>query len=625
MLARVDVAPDCGEGSSLPWDSSSWAPILDAATSVGSTIFFDEPRLRMPAQIEQVDFFSSEDPPKAGWLYVQEVSDSSLASHVSVLNDSGEMIAKFTSMRFAEIEGTPGVSSSMESLVHHLTWVPATPAEKPLQLNQIVVISEEKTLVSRFRDSLPDRLALVHLLSAIDFIEQSASLSLDKETAVVYVPPEIASVHDIAKQCQDMTSQLVDISKFVIQNAIPSKIYVITNHVSRASNPTALAQAALHGLSRIIASEHPDNFGGLIDIEDSRFPLSVMRYIQDADIIRIEDGIARTARLRSPPRECLLSTNQAKGNLLPQPDGTYLITGGLGALGLAVGDFLVEKGARRLVLISRRSLPPRREWRDAVEDLKETVTRITELERQGASVYILPLDISSDDVVQKLQESLENLALPPVRGVVHAAGVLENELLLESTEAAFAKVLAPKIKGGLVLHEAFPPKTLDFFVLFSSCGQLFGFPGQGSYGSGNAFLDTLAQHRRQQGDNSVAIQWTSWRGMGMGASTDFINAELEGKGITDVTRDEAFRAWLHLAQYDVDHGVVLRSLAFDEGESVPVPILNDISVRRTATTDEKSPLLSKDTGNVPTSGSELKAHLDLKIRECVAQVLQADY
>lgn len=120
MIARVDVAPYVAVDGELPWDSSSWAPILDAATSVGSTIFFDEPRLRMPAQIERVDIFTNENPPKIGWLYVQKATGADLVSHVSVLNDAGKVLAKFTSMRFSEIEGTPGASGSMESLVHRI-------------------------------------------------------------------------------------------------------------------------------------------------------------------------------------------------------------------------------------------------------------------------------------------------------------------------------------------------------------------------------------------------------------------------------------------------------------------------------------------------------------------------
>ena len=627
MIARVDTAPDVKEGSELPWAPNSWAPVLDAATSVGSTLFFDQPRLRLPAQIEQVDIFTHEDPPKLGWLCVQEASDNAgVASHVSVLNDDGKVLAKFTSMRFSEIEGTPGASGSVESLVHQLAWIPACSAEKPLKLDQFVFISKDDDTVSHYARNFPKNIPLTQLMSAEDLRDRSRSLHFTKETAVVFIAEEVESIDDVAERSEHFASQLLVITKFVIKNSIPSKVYVVTRRVWQAGTPTALAQAPLHGLSRVVASEHPDNFGCLIDVEDSQFLITALKYIHSADIIRIEDGVPRTGRLRSLPRESLLSADQATNNLLPRPDGTYIISGGLGALGLAVAEFLVKKGARRIVLISRRSLPPRREWDRVSQEWKIVISRITALESHGATIHVLPLDITSADASQKLLEALGDLPFPPVRGVVHAAGVLENELVLDTTEAAFSKVLAPKVKGGLALREAFPPNSLDFFILFSSCGQLFGFPGQSSYGSGNAFLDTLAQYRRQRGDNAVSFQWTSWRGMGMGASTEFINAELESKGITDVTRDEAFRAWLHLARYDIDHGVVLRSLAFDEDEPLPVPILSDIAVRRNETAHEGGSQSLGSTGDssVPTSGPELKAYLDGKIRACVAEVLQLD-
>ena len=339
----------------------------------------------------------------------------------------------------------------------------------------------------------------------------------------------------------------------------------------------------------------------------------------------MNDGVPRTARLRSFPREMVSEGTKPK-SLLPGPEGTYVITGGIGALGLEVADFLVEKGARRLVLVSRRALPPRGDWENLTGSIQAAAQKIKHLENLGATIHVVAADIGAPEGSDNLKKALETLSLPPILGVVHAAGVLEDQLVLETTMDSFHRVLSPKIAGALALHSLFPPGTLDFFVLFSSCGQLFGFPGQSSYASGNAFLDTLATHRRDLGDQAIAFQWTSWRGLGMAASTDFINAELESKGITDVTRDEAFRAWEHAAKCDTDHAVVLRSLAFDENEPLPVPILNDIAVRRagTASATMTSPADgaagSDDTTHM--SGPELKAHLDTKIRECVVSVLQ---
>ncbi|KAH8698122.1 6-methylsalicylic acid synthase MsaS [Phaeosphaeriaceae sp. PMI808] len=621
MIARVDVAPDVAADAGLPWDSSSWAPILDAATSVGSTIFFDEPRLRMPAQIERVDIFTCQDPPKIAWLYVQEATDTNLASHVSVLNEAGQVLAKFTSMRFSEIEGTPGASGSMESLVHRIAWSPARLAEEPIGIDHVVLVYDDRSMADQYTSTISHKMKTTMVPAGDDL--SSVSSSFAKGTAVVYLPGRVSSLSDVGTASEAYTWRTLEVLKFVVTNSFPIKFFVVTPHTLEAEAPTALAHAPLVGLSRVLASEHSEHFGGLIDTENTTFPLTEMRYVQGADIIRIRDGVARTALLRSLPRSALLPSAQ-KSQLLPKPDGTYLITGGFGALGLAVAGFLVEQGARRIVLNSRRGLPSRSAWDTIDASLAPVVTAIRALEAQGATVYVLPLDISVVGAADSLRAHLDALSLPPVRGIVHAAGVLENELAIDTTEAAFNKVLAPKVTGGLVLHEAFPPQSVDFFVLFSSCGQLVGFTGQSSYGAGNSFLDSLATHRRAHGDKgAVAFQWTSWRSMGMGASTDFINAELESKGITDVTRDEAFAAWMHLAKYDIDHGVVLRSLALDEGEPLPSAILSDIVMRRT---NEKSSsndggTIVSGAGGLPKEGPELNVYLDEKIRECVGSVL----
>lgn len=183
---------------------------------------------------------------------------------------------------------------------------------------------------------------------------------------------------------------------------------------------------------------------------------------------------------------------------------------------------------------------------------------------------------------------------------------------------------APKITGALTLHNAFPPQSVGFFVLFSSCGQIFGFPGQASYASGNAFLDSLAENRRRQGDHAIAFQWTSWRGLGMAASTDFIEAELENRGITSVSCDEGFRAWEYAGCLDTAHAVVLRSLVFDANEPVPLAITEDIAVRRhpkEGSTDSAAQSRSETSSTMPKSGPELNAYLTHKIQECVSTVL----
>lgn len=662
MLARVDVAPDIAADAPLPWAVSSWAPILDAATSVGSTIFFDDPKLRMPAHIDKVHFYDNNTsvvPPKVGYLYVQEATQRGThggpAVHVSVCDEVGRLLVRFESMRFSEIEGTPGVSGSVESLVHQLAWVPAPLSNKATAWSRVVLVSDDETVLRPIGKEVARKLKIqaeniLQLDSAAALVNLTGLIPIGTNTAIVYCPGTTRSLTDVLARSRAFIDELLKLTEHVINmEPKPSttiKVFVLTAGVAKANTPTALAHSPLHGLARIVASEHPDQWGALIDIDEddaAEFPALAIKYIRNQDVIRMQDQLPRIARLQPLPRELKWKSGQPghSSSLLPKSEGTYLITGGLGALGLEVAAWLVEKGARRLVLVSRRRLPPRTEWATLTPtDLLHTaITRIQALEQTGATVYALSLDVGGPDAADHLRCMLAQLALPPVLGVVHAAGTLEDQLVREMTAASVARVLAPKIAGALVLDAVFPPGSLDWFVLFSSCGQLFGFPGQGSYAAGNAFLDALATRRRGLGDaGAVAIQWTSWRGLGMAASTEFVAAELESKGITDITVEEAFRAWEHLGKYDIDHGVVLRSLAFDHDEPLPVAILEDIAVRRSGFSstaggsdndndmrdDGAGDNLNADTDSPrpsPRDGPGLKAWLVDKIRDIIAGVL----
>lgn len=391
------------------------------------------------------------------------------------------------------------------------------------------------------------------------------------------------------------------------------KAFCITQGVSKGSDAHSLSQAALLGLARIIRSEKSEVFGGLIDVEDDQFPMLAVKYVQDVDVIRIEDTVARNARLRAFNAD----TARSQIPFCLQPHGTYLITGGLGALGLEVASYLAEKGARRIVLVSRRTLPPRRQW----ETLKNRfeIQRILALEAMGLSVHLASVDMAVSDASTRLLTALDNLSLPNVLGVVHAAGTLANQRITETTPEAFNSVIAPKIVGALALHKAFPPKTLDFMALFSSSGQLLGFPGSASYASGNAFLDALATHRRNQGDNTVSMLWINWRGLGMAANAKYLDAELHARGITDLSRDDAFTAWEQIFKRDTDHAVVLRPPRVEGDDSSPHPILDDILVRNR--TSAVGLPVEQMTQAEPTSGPELQAFLAEKVTQCVASTL----
>ena len=184
-------------------------------------------------------------------------------------------------------------------------------------------------------------------------------------------------------------------------------------------------------------------------------------------------------------------------------DGRYLITGGLGALGLKVAQWIVDRGGN-VVLVGRRS------------PSKTAQAAIAQMKSEGATVLVLSGDISQRTSVEDILDQLttENT---PLRGIIHAAGVLDDGLLSQLSWQQFSRVMAPKVQGAWHLHELTQDLPLDFFVCFSSIASLIGSPGQGNYAAANAFMDGLMQHRKAIGLPGLSVNWGPWADVGMAA------------------------------------------------------------------------------------------------------------
>jgi phthiocerol/phenolphthiocerol synthesis type-I polyketide synthase A len=239
-------------------------------------------------------------------------------------------------------------------------------------------------------------------------------------------------------------------------------------------------------------------------------------------------------------------------------DAAYLITGGLGALGLLMAAWLAARGARRLVLAGRTPLPPRRDWDSNTNDtdVRHKIAAIRALEMRGVSVDAVALDIGSRDALLCLLAGRDNEGAPPIRGVIHAAGVTEGQLLTEISNDRLRRTMWPKIAGAQALHQVFPPGSLDFLFLTASAGTVFGVPGQGAYASANAYLDGLARARHRQGCNTVSLDWVAWRGLGFATDAQVVLQELERLGSRPVTPEEAFPAWEYVDTYDIAQAVM---------------------------------------------------------------------
>jgi thioester reductase-like protein len=214
---------------------------------------------------------------------------------------------------------------------------------------------------------------------------------------------------------------------------------------------------------------------------------------------------------------------------LCESDASYLITGGMGGLGLRVAAWLIDQGASTLVLTGRRG--PSAEAQSAIEAMQQA----------GACVEVVTGDVSNEQDVRHIMTHIREF-LPPLRGVMHAAGLLDDGILLQLDQPRFERVMQPKIDGSWNLHRETLDEPLDFFVLFSSAASLFGSPGQGNYVAGNAFMDALAHYRLAQGRPALSVNWGPWAEVGLAASQDNRGGRLEYRGIKSFTPDQGLAA-----------------------------------------------------------------------------------
>jgi myxalamid-type polyketide synthase MxaE and MxaD len=268
----------------------------------------------------------------------------------------------------------------------------------------------------------------------------------------------------------------------------------------------AVEQSPMWGLGKAISFELPELKCVRLDLDpgastayqgNSLFQQLHYDDTEDQVAIRGEDRFV----LRIIPYAPMVA---AVGEMVLRPDRTYLITGGLGALGLVTAARMVYRGARYLVLTGRRDAG------------KNAQAAITHMRQQGATVVAYKVDVSAYAEMKTLFETLER-EMPPLAGVVHAAGVLDDASLLNLNAGRMKTVMAPKVSGTWNLHRLTARNPLDFFVLYSSAVSVLGSPGQGNYAAASAYLDAMAQYRRSLGLPAISINWGPWADIGLAA------------------------------------------------------------------------------------------------------------
>lgn len=331
----------------------------------------------------------------------------------------------------------------------------------------------------------------------------------------------------------------------------PPRLWLVTCGAQAVFLPTdALqpSQAPLWGLGRTIALEQPELHCTCIDLPAGLAEHGSLAPVQALCTQLLAPDAENQLALRTGQRYVARLAPVEPGALQAQPaftlraDSNYLITGGLGGLGLAVAQALVDQGARQLTLLGRSGAPSA-----AVQAAIQT------LRDQGVAVLVLKADVA--DAGALAAALAECRAAAPLRGVIHAAGVLDDGILLNQSAERLARVMQPKVQGAWNLHTLTQGDALDFFACFSAAA-LLGSVGQGNYAAANAFLDALAYYRRALNLPAQSIQWGPWAEVGMAARTG-VTADHNNGGLRALAPAEGAQLCFALLQQPLTQVSVL--------------------------------------------------------------------
>jgi len=296
-----------------------------------------------------------------------------------------------------------------------------------------------------------------------------------------------------------------------------SKLNILTRgaQAARAGETGAVFTAALFGFARAFASEQPRHWGAAIDLGASESPGDLGLVVKTLLARSAEDLLAvREGRLFA---QRLARVEAASTPFFVRDEGAYLITGGLGGLGLETARWLAVRGARKLLLLGRSAFSTRAQAVRSIEALGASVTYVAVDTADARALSIALADYEREHGA--------------IIGVFHAAGVGRDNMVPQLDAATLRDVFLAKAGGAWTLHRYFAAKPLDCFVLFSSAASMLGSPGQTAYAYANAVLDALATMRAAHGLPALAIQWGPWAEVGMAVAAAGFTERLAQRGI----------------------------------------------------------------------------------------------
>lgn len=401
-----------------------------------------------------------------------------------------------------------------------------------------------------------------------------------------------------------------------------SKIKILTrNAQSMDAKDINLSGSMVWGLAKTASIEYAEIFGGIVDVDDAAWNENT-KWMQEVFSDNTEEisicGEKRYVAKLISHTEYLKKETKLKKKITIQEDASYLITGGTGALGIVYAKQLVNAGAKNLILLSRR---------DPGDAAKEAIAQFTEA---GVKVVNPHADVCDYESLAKALAEVQE-TMPPIRGVVHTAGVLNDKMMIDFDWDEFVKVLQPKVAGTMNLYQVIKENTLDFFMMLSSITSIIGNMGQANYAAANHFMNRFASFLSKNNIPGYTFCWGPWAESGMAAGKDAVSNTMDTMGMKSIEKEQGLKIiedfleqpFENLLIVDVDWNVLGGSLKSAAGKTAFLSkLMTETDDAQDAGSDEQTKEVLKELQEL--SAEERKEYIVKKLQVICGKVMGFD-
>lgn len=530
-----------------------------------ASIAADEVTTYLPITVER--FALHAEVPDAVWSLCTLRTDSAdvpgqRTVDIKVLAEDGTLVADLTGLTVKRIDREsfiPSQQDRVDQWLYGVDWVecPSLPMAEAAGLQTWLIVADDLDTINGVAEAAQQVGVTCCTIAATDVLNKAPGAlpaTVDKiivATSLAEMPLALCSPSQLTESSRrqfDLTKALLQLATETLagEDKAPRLWYLTRGAQAPLKDHLAgeAMQAVYWGHGRAVAQEYPNSWGGLIDLDEMTHADLIVQQLLAEDG---EDQVALRADRRYAPRLVRRGFDGYDGALARpiKQDANYLITGGLGALGLKVAEWLVHQhGAGHICLVSRRH--PNAEQNAVIDDLR----------RSGAEIDIRSADISDETQVAELIDLLGSNG-PPLDGVFHCAGLLDDGIIMEMDWERYQRVTKIKIEGSWALHCATQHLPLNHFVMFSSILSVIGSMGQLNYVSGNAFQDQLTHYRRRLGLAATAMNWGPWESSGLAVEAgERGEAIWRARGTRFIPAEIGLQAMHTALVHDQDHLVV---------------------------------------------------------------------